>query len=103
MLDNDWDGTERRHAMRTKSALEQHAQTILSVVVTGLIIWFGNSVVEQGKEQVKTGAITATKIESLERTVNSLQDQVLRLGSERVTIGDVRRIEERVDRLERRK
>jgi uncharacterized protein Yka (UPF0111/DUF47 family) len=99
----DWDGTERREVVRAKSALEQHTQTVLSAVALALLVWFGSSVVEQGKEQAKSSAVTTIKIEQLERSVASLQSQLTQLSTERVTITDIRRVEDRLDRLERRR
>lgn len=100
---NNWDGDERRSGPRATSALERHAQTALSVLVTAGVIWVGSSVIDLGKEQIKTGAVTGIKLEQLQRDVTALQAQLLQQSLDRVTISDVRRLEERIDRLERKK
>ena len=105
MSDEGWDGKERRRYTNggERTAMERHAQTVLATIVTLLVAWIGLSVVDLGKEQTKTSTSTNIKLEQLQNNFNSLQDQLLRLNSDRVTASDLRRIEDRLDRLEHKK
>lgn len=103
MSDDAWDGSERRRASNgeTRSVFERHLQTGLAVLIVAGVGWICNSVVDL-REQVKsTTAVTAEQLRQVKENIGGLQDQILRLSTDRVTSGDLRRLEERIERIER--
>lgn len=105
MNEDDWDGKERRMKNgngEQRSALERHAQTVLATIITLLVSWIGLAVVDLKTKQAETGGITNTKLEQLQKNVESLQSQLIQISADRVTLSDLRRVEDRLDRLERK-
>ena len=101
--DHEWDGNERRrpNGNGERSAFERHAQTVLATIIALGIGWLISNVVDLGKEQAKTSGIVTTRLDQLQENNKNIQDQILRVSQDRVTIGDMRRLEERLDRIER--
>lgn len=94
----EWDGSERRSVERApRSTLEMHIQTALATILTLLCAWTGLSVIDLGKGQVKA----EVKIDQLQKDNGTLQEQLIRLTTDRVSVSDLRRVEDRLERLER--
>lgn len=93
-----------------RSAFERHAQTVIGGVGLAGVIWVGASLLDLGREQVRT----SEQMSQVRQALSIVQDQLVRLQGERYLQSDARRdfdaangrmraIEERVDKLERRK
>ena len=109
--DIDWDGIDRRsrpngHA----SVFERHLQTGFAVIITGVTVWVGVSMIELGKEAVKT----STQLTQVREDMKSLQEQSVRAISDRYTADQARRdlavislqlqkLEDRMDRSDSEK
>jgi len=109
--DIDWDGKDRRslpngHA----SVFERHLQTGFAVIITGVTVWVGVSMIELGKEAVKT----STQLTQVREDMKSLQEQSVRAISDRYTADQARRdlavislqlqkLEDRMDRSDSEK
>lgn len=100
--DDGWDGEERRQRP-VSSALERHMQTGFAVIITGITAWVGLSLVDLGKEQVKT----STQLQQVRDDMRQLQTQYLQATQDRYTASEARRdqqeVKDRLDRLEHRK
>jgi len=105
---NTWNGEDRRTPQRR--SVESHIQTGFAAVLTALVMWMGYSMVDMIKEQVKS----TTQMTQLRDDVKGLQSQLLTSNSDRYTANEARRdmttigvtmqkLEDRLDRLERRK
>jgi hypothetical protein len=111
MTDSEnWDGSERRVKTYGNggSVFERHLQTGFGVIITSVTVWVGFSVIDLGKEAVKT----STQLEQVRVDMKSLQDQSARVIADRYTADQARRdlavislqlqkLEDRMDRMER--
>lgn len=87
------------------STFERHGQTVLQVLITLLLAWFGLQVVEQGKAVVKLEAT----MNAMSTQLTSMQQQLLAAMSDGYGEAEARhdqsvvhsRIEELVKRVER--
>lgn len=102
-----WSGEERRQTVNG-SSLERHITTGFATLMTLITGWIGFSMVDLGKEQVKT----TTQLSQVRDDMRQLQDQYHRGTTERYTGTEARRdlgilgvqlqkLEDRMDRYDR--
>lgn len=105
--DHPWGGEERR-ARTNGSALERHITAGVAAVMLALLGWVGFSMIDLGKEQVKT----TTQLTQVRDDMRNLQDQYIRGTADRYTASEARRdlaivnaamqrLDERIERVER--
>lgn len=88
--DTDWDGGERRRAPQA-SPMERHVQTILTVMVAGLVAWVGVTTTQ-----------TATDLAVLQERLTQVSIRLDAAIADRYTGAQGRAVEQRIDRLEGR-
>lgn len=106
---NGWDGQDRRRSAR-EGGLERHLTTAFALIMTSITIWVGISMVDLGKEAVKS----STQLMQVREDMRQLQTQYTQSTQERYTASEARRdlsnialqlqrLEDRMDRMERKK
>jgi hypothetical protein len=95
---------------RERSAFERHAQTVIGGVGLAVVIWVGATLLDLSREQVRT----SEQMSQVRQALNIVQDQLGRLHGERYLQSDARRdfevtnnrmraIEDRLEKVERRR
>lgn len=92
-------GKDTEHESKHATAFEQHALTVIGIVIAALLLWVGNTVTLTQTELGKVGTtveIMSTRIGTLEETLNEFRrDYVRRADYDR----DQARIDARFDNV----
>lgn len=92
-------GNDAEQQLKPATALEQHATTVIGVIIAALLVWVGNTVTSTQVEVGKVGEtvkIMSSRIADLESTLNEFRrDYVRRVDYDR----DQARIEARFENV----